>query len=1017
MPKKSKKPTILPTPTKSPADPLLYRALELHNGLKVLLISDPTADMGFSDDEENDDVPTDEEEDFDDSEDEGESDDENADDDIGLRNAAAALCVGSGGFHEPPDAPGLAHFLEHMVFMGSKKFPDENKFDSFISARNGWSNAYTDAEVTLYYFEVKPSSFEESLDIWSRFYIDPLLKPDSVNREVQAVDSEFKIAQTRDDNRVSGILTNLAPENHPAGKFTWGNILSLKGTNDTEAEAPHLYENLVALHKKYYAAKTMALAIQSPHDLDELQKMVVKRFGAIPNPKEHVTPHLEIKDYEKDADIWKAQYGKLIEMVPVGEKVQMKIMWQLAPLMSEWKSDPVHYISWLVGHEGKGSIFDYLQSEGLATEVSGGVDGYGDTVNRLYTKFGIEITLTELGGQNISRVLNTIHSYLAMMRADGAKKSIYDMVAKIDLINWKTKDLEEPNENVVDCAENMLKYPSEHWLDAEDVPFEYNPELIQRVLDTMTQERAIVFFLDPKFQKEDESNFPLEDKWFGVRWRQADAFDYKFERLPGDALYYPNDNPYLTDDLDTKTVQEEKSEVPILLKSTEQANLYFMPDFEFKLPKSYIKALYRCENFLHEEEHLRVALLYLVPTFMSLDLSSELYDATTASLSHSIDMKSSGFMLETRGISSTCPKLLLRMVKWVSEPELWNEANFNLAKEQVQTSFQNKLLESSTVGRDTRVRFLETGATNIPEVVEQFQSPELTFANMKKALRDLLEASTLDLLIQGNTNKELSEKFFDDIIALQPIGGSLKAENEGIKVRHLAKNESLHVRSFNTRTSDNHYVTKYYQFEGCSARDQVLAEVFTDIISEPTFNELRTKRQLGYVAFSSLKNSWGVTGWSVDVKSAVENHKVEYIQKCIDEYTDDFIPNEILKKLTEKEFKTYVASMIVSKSAKDNQLKDLAKRNWGEIESNNLFFNRLEKEIDWLEELSMDEFMKFVQEDFLPKCRVLQVQVHGNEEGAQSIPLTEYSFLESSTIDSLPPSKCAFKKYPVIKNL
>ena len=46
--------------------------------------------------------------------------------------AACALCVGVGSFSDPVDIPGLAHFVEHMVFMGSEKYPQENGFDEFI---------------------------------------------------------------------------------------------------------------------------------------------------------------------------------------------------------------------------------------------------------------------------------------------------------------------------------------------------------------------------------------------------------------------------------------------------------------------------------------------------------------------------------------------------------------------------------------------------------------------------------------------------------------------------------------------------------------------------------------------------------------------------------------------------------------------------------------------------------------------------------------------------------------------
>ncbi|KAJ8952794.1 hypothetical protein NQ318_008111, partial [Aromia moschata] len=50
--------------------------------------------------------------------------------------AAAGLCIGVGSFSDPKEVPGMAHFLEHMVFMGSEKFPAENDFDSFIKLDN-----------------------------------------------------------------------------------------------------------------------------------------------------------------------------------------------------------------------------------------------------------------------------------------------------------------------------------------------------------------------------------------------------------------------------------------------------------------------------------------------------------------------------------------------------------------------------------------------------------------------------------------------------------------------------------------------------------------------------------------------------------------------------------------------------------------------------------------------------------------------------------------------------------------
>ena len=54
------------------------------------------------------------------------------------------MVVGVGSLSDPPNMQGLSHYLEHMLFMGSEQFPDENDYDSFLSKNGGGSNAYTE---------------------------------------------------------------------------------------------------------------------------------------------------------------------------------------------------------------------------------------------------------------------------------------------------------------------------------------------------------------------------------------------------------------------------------------------------------------------------------------------------------------------------------------------------------------------------------------------------------------------------------------------------------------------------------------------------------------------------------------------------------------------------------------------------------------------------------------------------------------------------------------------------------
>jgi len=93
---------------KASVDDRLYRLITLPNKLDVLLISDPSTDK-----------------------------------------ASAAIDVNVGHLSDPEDVPGLAHFCEHLLFMGTVKYPVENEYSTFLSEHSGSSNAFTGAEKLL----------------------------------------------------------------------------------------------------------------------------------------------------------------------------------------------------------------------------------------------------------------------------------------------------------------------------------------------------------------------------------------------------------------------------------------------------------------------------------------------------------------------------------------------------------------------------------------------------------------------------------------------------------------------------------------------------------------------------------------------------------------------------------------------------------------------------------------------------------------------------------------------------
>ena len=102
--------------------------------------------------------------------------------------AYCAVVLNVGSFNDLPNRPGIAHFTEHMIFMGSGKYPNENAFSEHLSQNGGDSNAFTENELTNYHFSIKFEGLQKALDMQANLLADPLFKKDSMCREIQAVD-------------------------------------------------------------------------------------------------------------------------------------------------------------------------------------------------------------------------------------------------------------------------------------------------------------------------------------------------------------------------------------------------------------------------------------------------------------------------------------------------------------------------------------------------------------------------------------------------------------------------------------------------------------------------------------------------------------------------------------------------------------------------------------------------------------------------------------------------------------
>ncbi|KAG7371853.1 peptidase insulinase family protein [Nitzschia inconspicua] len=485
--------------TRSPLDKKHYRQILLPNGLRAVLVSDVVAmtqaynSGGLYDEEDNSDDEISAEE-VKKNADDGSSSSTSTEAEHGLRDAAAAMLVGVGSLYDPPECQGMAHFLEHLLFMGSEKYPEENAYDKFMSKHGGSENAFTEEEHTVYHFEIPQEHLASALDMFAQFFIHPLMLESSVEREIQAIESEFQLVKNSDSSRASQLMKYTCGrsfEEHPFSKFGWGNYKSLK-----EIPAQNEVEPLRMMREffnEHYYASNMRLVVVGGYTLDYLEEHVIKSFSPI-RSKDPLGSYTWSQTF--DSPIKK--YGlplaaesmqNIFYMAPVRDRHSLSLTWQIPSQIDNWRSKPCDYISHLIGHEGEGSLLASLKSKSWATACCAGVGDGGEENASSHAFFQVSFALSEEGMDHWEEVVSELYQYVGMLRyhcQEGLPEWMYEELGCIYEVAHKYADEEPPEDFAVSLAEEMSPWwntPPDRLLDASGLYFEYNPELIRKIVD------------------------------------------------------------------------------------------------------------------------------------------------------------------------------------------------------------------------------------------------------------------------------------------------------------------------------------------------------------------------------------------------------------------------------------------------------------------------------------------------------------------------------------------------------
>ena len=118
----------------------------------------------------------------------------------GMENDYAALTVGVGSQSDPIDFCGFTHLIEHLLFTGSKNYPEDNYIEKVVNKYNGENNGVTKSFTTSYYYKIGPGGMEEFADVLVDAVAFPLFDQERITKELNNVNSEISMRMTFNKN-------------------------------------------------------------------------------------------------------------------------------------------------------------------------------------------------------------------------------------------------------------------------------------------------------------------------------------------------------------------------------------------------------------------------------------------------------------------------------------------------------------------------------------------------------------------------------------------------------------------------------------------------------------------------------------------------------------------------------------------------------------------------------------------------------------------------------------------------
>jgi len=931
------------------------------------------------------------------------------------------MTVHSGHFQDPDARPGLAHFHEHMLFLGNAKYPREDEYNRFLSEHGGASNAFTMAEYTTYHLKVAEPHLHGALDRFAQFFISPSFDLNLVEREMRAIDSESTNYSTEDGWRTLQVLKTTVAEGHPFRRFDVGNLRTLSNGGGVKVAR----DELISWNHKHYRAGSMKLAVVGRDCLDDLEEVVSDLFGDVPSsPVNTAAPGSCTLD---QPEAWpQTRLGRRVSLVPFREQRSLSVSWPLPPQSDHLFAKPELYIAHVLGHEGPGSLHDVLNRRGWVEELwAGPVHSFSDV-----QLCSVNVKLTPEGDANRDAVVALLFEYVELVRKEGPQESMFREIQALQEIAFAHKEDDiAPDDLAVAAATALHHYPPEEVLRGPMAVDHWMPDVVSQYLDLLRPERCLLLMASPTFSQEaceqdgSKASAATASGWQREHWYGALFQEQQIERdeltqwnklaaeeADGSELALPELNRFIPHDftLRGQGTNVSSSRLPMevsppsLLINSPLMRVWHKTDCAFLTPREYVLAFVHMP--VYETGPTDVALMRLFCGVVKDDLNTFAYDASIAGLTYSFEF-AEHLSLSAGGFSDKLSELLNVVVgrvgdllveaEHVVDGESDNDGEFGRRGQELADKLETHrqvLLEDYgnlyneepwSAASYYSSQLMVHGSWHLSDYIAALSGP-IPLETLAAAVRRAFAAVRVEVLVHGNVNTEEAEQRAKLLESAFCSLGAAPAPAGVVHSREVTQLPAgrpvvfeLDLAAKNP-AQENSCTQNIYQVG--SLHEDWCRDACTLLLGHmagtSAYQKLRTDEQLGYIVQAGAWIEHHVCGLAVLVQG--NRLPPKEVDTRIESWLSCLVSE--IEVMSEDDFSNNITSVVGELSQRHSRMAQETLQHWAEIQPRRYRFDRLPMTVEALKALRKEQLLHFFREYLAveaPQRRKLSMQVLG----------------------------------------